>query len=166
MKRSFLILIISGLCSFSFPEKAESLPFSKNCSSMQSYFNSSKWKVQTIFTGFENDSIESNESTNYVGISLEYMKELRNEYERRGGDISNKGISQIPYAYTCTGFVKEISPMGTRVCKGKIFYKDPFLVYHARGYIDYKNKTIYKEFKDAELRWDIVGNEKTSCKWQ
>lgn len=92
----FIIAISCFLGATIVPMPAKALPFKKSCNSMQSYFNSQKWKDETkvIFQGFQSKTFE------------EVFPE-----------------EPLNHRYRCaSGYITEISPMGTFVCTGDIGY--------------------------------------------
>ena len=92
---AFSALVVSAL-----PQPAQALPFKKNCSSMQSYYNNLKWNTPTTFQGFENQSLRH----------------------------SAPGLNSVPdpgkneQAICGPGYITEISPMGKKVCQGYLNY--------------------------------------------
>ena len=96
------LLAFSTLLVISIPLPVKALPFHENCASMQSYFNSARWGNSTYFSGYEN------QEPLIFGI-----------FDGTKHDLS-LGISKI----ICkNGYVKETSPMGTRVCEASISYE-------------------------------------------
>lgn len=75
------------------------VPPQKNCTSLQTYLNASKWSTTTKFTGFEYDNEPSLVPRKYDEVPL-----VIHQIECGGG------------------YILESSPMGERVCKGYISY--------------------------------------------
>ena len=106
MKLSKFSLLIFALFvpSLFFSEQALALPWKQNCASLQSFanaldasnqlnplYNFKTWTIPTKFSGFEG----------------------RNYIDNIGGLQLNKAICE-------GGYVKETSPMGTRICRATL----------------------------------------------
>lgn len=91
------LIAASSIFIVGLPKPAQALPFKTNCASMQSYFNKIRWEESTKFSGFESKTMRPVENLN--------------------------GIK--PNSGACTnGYITLSSPMGTRVCKGTMWYSD------------------------------------------
>lgn len=112
---AFAFCGVSAVIVGSLPQSAEALPFYQNCASMQSYLNSKPWKTPTRLSGMENSQIFDANSIFHSGR---------------------------PPRWHCQGYITESSPMGTKVCKGDIFY-------------DAGNRQYY---------WQAESN--ASCRWR
>lgn len=83
-------------------EKAQALPFRESCASMQAYFNALNWNPPAKFSGFENGQFYS--------------------WDSSGEAFQN----------CLNGYITESSPMGTKVCKGKLHYQSATTISFAK----------------------------------
>lgn len=105
----------------------EALPFHRNCASMQSYLNSKPWKTPTRLSGMENSQMLQSRWAN--------------------------GEEMI----SCDGYITESSPMGTKVCQGKVVYADP------KGMTNSMMVLLYGS-ANPTYAWSATSN--ASCRWR
>jgi hypothetical protein len=129
------LLTFSALLVILIPFPVKALPFHKNCTSMQSYFNSSRWGNSTYYSGFENQEI-------YITYNYNYTTKPREDGWGTEPVANKTGINSLS---CCGGYIKETSPMGTRVCEGSITYNTKM---------------------DRKLSWNSYGMLGQVCRWR
>lgn len=124
---AFAFCGVSAVIVGSLPQSAEALPFYQNCASMQSYLNSKPWRTPTRLSGMENSQMIYQQYPNGEETAI------------------------------CDGYITESSPMGRKICQGKVSYFDP--KGKKESLLGFLSGSIYPSYS-----WSATSN--ASCRWR